>query len=68
MKENECFWDKKEAKTLFQRLLFYNILIEKPRMKHPNNINLLYELAFHEEVSVVKKSKAFKGYARSYKI
>ena len=67
MIENERFWDKKEAKRLFQRLPFYNILIEKPHMKHPKNINLLYELPFHDELSVVKISKVFKGYARSYK-
>ena len=28
------FWDKKEATLLFQKLPFYNVLIEKPRIKH----------------------------------
>ena len=26
------FWDEKEAKRLFQELLFYNVLIEKPHI------------------------------------
>ena len=33
-------------------------------MKH----KLLHELPFHDEVDVVEVSKAFKGYARSYKV
>ena len=27
------FWDEKEAKILFQKLPFYNVLIEKPKIK-----------------------------------
>ena len=26
------FWDEKEAKSLFQELPFYNVLIEKPKL------------------------------------
>ena len=33
-----------------------------------SNIKLLHELPFCDEVSILKKSKAFKGYARSYKV
>ena len=40
------FWDKKETKRLFQKLPFYNVLIEKPRIKHLKNIDLLHELPF----------------------
>ena len=29
---------------------------------------LLHELPFYDELSVIKKSNAFKGYARSYKV
>ena len=28
-----CFWDEKEAKKFFQELSFYNVLIEKPKLK-----------------------------------
>ena len=62
------FWDEKERKELFQNLPFYNVLIEKPKIKHLSNIDLLHELPFYDELSVVEISKAFKGYARSYKI
>ena len=62
------FWNEKEAKELFQILPFYNVLIEKPKIKHLSNTELLQELPFHNGLSVVEISKAFKGYARSYKV
>ena len=52
-------WDTKE--------LFYNVLIEKPKIKHLSNKELLHELPFYEELSIVEISKAFKRYARSNK-
>ena len=51
-------WNKKEAKELFQILPF----------KHLANIELLHELPFYDELSVVEISKASKRYARSNKI
>ena len=36
------FWNEKEAKQLFQILPFYNVLTEKPKIKHFSNIELLY--------------------------
>ena len=62
------FWNEKEEKTLFQILPFYNVLIEKPKIKHLSNIQLLHEVPFYDELSVVEISKAFKRYARSYKV
>ena len=58
------FWNEK----LFQILPFHNALIEKPKIKHLSNIELLHELPFYNELSVVEISKAFRRYARSYKI
>ena len=40
------FWNEKEAKRLFQELPLYNALIEKPRIKHLKNIDLLHKLPF----------------------
>ena len=40
------FWVKKEARRLFQKLPFYNVPTEKPRIKHVRNIDLLHELPF----------------------
>ena len=42
--------------------------IEKPEIKKLSNIKLLHELPFYDELSVIKNSNAFKGYARSYKV
>ena len=39
---------------------------QKLSIKHLSNIELLHELPFYNELSVVEISKAFKGYARSY--
>ena len=55
-------------KKLFKILPFYNDFIEKPKIKHLSKIELLHELPFYDELSVAKKSNAFKGYARSYKV
>ena len=56
---------EKEAKRLIQELLFYNILIEKPRIKRLRNIYLLKEVPFYEELGIMKVSQIFKKYARS---
>ena len=59
------FWD---TKNVFQLLPFYNVLIEKPKIKHLSNIELLYDLPFYDELSVVEISKVFKRHARTYKV
>ena len=52
-------WDEKEAKILFQKLPFYNVSIEKPRIKHLKNIYLLDELSFWDEISIMTISEAW---------
>ena len=42
--------------------------MEKTKIKHLSNIELLHELPFYDALSVVEISKAFKRYAKSYKI
>ena len=59
------FWDEKAAKILFQELQFYNVLIEKLRIKRLKNIDLMRELPFYNESIIVKISQTFKRYARS---
>ena len=44
----------------------YNVLIEKPKIKHLSNIELVCELPFYDELSVVEISKAFRRYTRNY--
>ena len=58
----------KKNNKLFQELPFCNVLIQKPRIKHLKNIDLLHELPFYDELNIVKISEAFKRYATSYKI
>ena len=58
-------WD---AKELFKILPFYNTFIEVPKVKKLNNVELLKELPFYDELSIVKNKTAFSGYAQSYKI
>ena len=58
-------WD---AKELFKILLSYNTFIEVPKVKKLNNVQLLKELPFYDELNIVKNKTAFSGYAQSYKI
>ena len=52
---------KKEVKILFQEFPFYNIFIEKSRIKHLKNIDLLHKLPFYDTLKISKKiSKALK--------
>ena len=53
---------------MLKELPFYNAPIENPYIKRLNNIDLLLELPFYNELSISKISKAFKRYARSYNI
>ena len=52
----------------FKDLPFYNKHIEKSKIKLIKNIELLSELPFQEELSVIKTDHAFKGYAMSFKV
>ena len=56
------------AKKLFEILPFYNTLIERPEIKKLSNVQLLKELPFYDQLSIVKNKRAFRGYGRSYKI
>ena len=47
---------------------FYNKHIKKRRIKRLKNIDLLSELRFYEELSVIKTNQVFKRYASSYKV
>ena len=51
-----------------KELPFYNVSMDKPKIKRLSDINLLAELPFYERLSVIKTDQAFSGYARSYKV
>ena len=52
----------------FKELPFFNVSIDKPKIKRLSDINLLAELPFYERLSVIKTDQEFSGYARSYKV
>ena len=58
-------WD---ANKIFKILPFYNSYIDEPKVKKLNNFQLLKELPFYDELSIVKNKAAFSGYVQSYKI
>ena len=51
----------------FKELPFYNISIEKPKIKRLKNIDLLAELPFYDQLNIIKTEQSFSGYAMSYK-
>ena len=57
-----------DTKEILKLLPFYNTFIEKPEIKKISNVKLLRELPFYDELSIVKNSNAFSGYARNYKV
>ena len=59
------FWDESE---IFKILPFCNSYIERPKIKKLSNIQLLKEIPFYDELSIVKNKTAFSGYAQSYKV
>ena len=52
----------------FKELPFYNKPIAKPKIKRLKKIDLLNELPFYEQLSIIKTNQAFRGYAMSYKV
>ena len=52
----------------FKELPFYNVSIEKPKIKPLKNVDLLAELPFYDQLNIIKTEQAFSGYAMSYKV
>ena len=51
----------------FKELPFFNVSIEKPKIKHLKNVDLLAELPFYNQLNIIKTDHAFSGYVMSYK-
>ena len=58
-------WDESE---IFKILPFYDSYIERPKIKILHNIELMKELPFYDQLSIVKNETAISGYGSSYKI
>ena len=52
----------------FKELPFYNVSIEKPKIKRLKNVDLLAEVPFYDQLNIIKTEQAFTGYAMSYKV
>ena len=52
----------------FKELPFFNVSIEKPKIKRLNNVVLLPKLPFYDQINIIKTDQAFKGHAVSYKV
>ena len=52
----------------FKELPFFNASIEKPKIKRLQNIDLLDELPFYDQLNIIKTNQTLKGYGRSYKV
>ena len=59
---------KNDDVNYFKEVPFFNVSIEKPKIRHVKNIDLLAELPFYNQLNIMKTDQAFKGYARSYKV
>ena len=52
----------------FKELPFFNLSIEKTKIKRLRNVDLLAELPFYDQLNIIKTDQEFKGYARSHKV
>ena len=52
----------------FKELPFYNVSIDKPKIKPLKNIDLLAELSFYNQLNIIRTEHAFSGYVISYKV
>ena len=52
----------------FKELPFYNVSINKPKIKRLKIIDLLAELPFYNQLNIIRTDHAFSGYAMSYKV
>ena len=51
-----------------KELPFYNVSINKPKIKRLKNIDLLAELPFYNQLNIIRTDHAFSGYEMSYKV
>ena len=51
------FSDENEIKRLVKEQPFYNVIIEKSKIKKVSNVDMLSELPFYDELSIVKQQK-----------
>ena len=58
----------RDESEIFKILPFYSSYIERPKIKKFSNFQLLKELPFYNDLSIVENKTAFSGYAQSYTV
>ena len=56
------------TKKLLQQQPFYKPPIKKPHVKKLSNYELLRELPVYDDIHILRKERAFKEYAETYKV
>ena len=56
------------TKKLLPEQPFYKQSIKKPRIKKLKDYELLRELPFYDDINISRKERAFREYAKTYKI
>ena len=54
-------------KKLLSEQPFYKQSIKKPRIKKLSNYELLRELPFYDDINILRKERALRGYTKTYK-
>ena len=67
LKDYIKYQHEKKIKKFLKELPFYKAVIGKAYVKRLNKIDMLRQPPFYDELNIVKTSKAFKGYERSYR-
>ena len=55
----------RDESEIFKILPFYDIYIEKPKVKKLTNVQLLKELPFYDELNTVRNKAVFSGYVKT---
>ena len=53
------FSDENETKRFLKEQPFYNASVYKPKIKYLNDVNMLRELPFCDELNILKTAEAF---------
>ena len=56
------------TEKLLQQQPFYKLPIKKPHVKKLSNYELLRELPLYDDIHILRKERAFKEYAETYKV
>ena len=59
---------KNDDVNYFKEVPFFNVSIEKPKIKRLKNVDFLAELPFYDQLNIIKTDQAFRVYAISYKV